>query len=172
MISVAEKARIRKNCRRIRSVMNMRCRLRGSWAVWFWLARIMRGRSQQVKINSGVESISRAIKVLTEVQLDVGNFISNGRLASAIIKLWRVVVGQSHLAGTIQVTGTSMKVAIRISSIVTGSGFAGGRSRGYGQWLLVKQGLRLLHMLRMQGEVWEMLKSLWSLVVGSIRRGQ
>lgn len=61
MISVAPKARIRKNCRDVMSEMYIRCRLIGSRAVWFWLARIIRGNSQQVRTKRGVESGSVAI---------------------------------------------------------------------------------------------------------------
>lgn len=59
--SVALKARIRKICRDVRSVMYMRCRLMGSEEVWCWLAKIIRGRSQQVRASRGVERGSVAI---------------------------------------------------------------------------------------------------------------
>lgn len=58
--SVAPKAKIRKICKDVKSVIYMRCRLTGSGAMWFWLARIIRGRSQQVKIRRGVETRSVA----------------------------------------------------------------------------------------------------------------
>lgn len=41
--------------------MYIRCRLIGSVVVWFWLARIIKGRSQQVKTRRGVERRSVAI---------------------------------------------------------------------------------------------------------------
>ena len=58
---MALKAKIRKNCRDARSEMYTRCRLSGSWHRWAWLARIMRGNSQVVRISRGVEMVSVAI---------------------------------------------------------------------------------------------------------------
>lgn len=81
-------------------------------------------------------------------------------------------MGQSHLAGANQVVGMSMRVGIRIFSIVGGLGFEGGRSREYGRLQLVGQGLHLLHRLRMPGGALVRLRSGWCLVEGSIRRGQ
>lgn len=52
---------IRNNCSEIRSVMYIRWRLTGSGEIWFWLARIMRGRSQQVRARRGVERGSVAM---------------------------------------------------------------------------------------------------------------
>ena len=45
-------------------------------------------------------------------------FLSQSRLAKAIIKLWDRVVGHSHFAGDNQAVGTSIKVGIKIFSIV------------------------------------------------------
>lgn len=61
MISVALNARIRKNCREVSRVIYIRWRLIGSWAVWFWLARIINGRSQQVRTSRGVDNGSVAM---------------------------------------------------------------------------------------------------------------
>lgn len=47
-------------------------------------------------------------------------FLSQDRLAKAIIKLWARVVGHSHLAGDSQAVGTSMRVGIKIFSIGVG----------------------------------------------------
>ena len=58
---MAPKAKIRKICRDVRRVIYIRCRLIGSVAVWFWLARIIRGRSQQVSTRRGVERGSVAM---------------------------------------------------------------------------------------------------------------
>lgn len=55
-MSAALKARMRKNCKRVSIVIYMRCRFIGSGARWFWLARIIRGSSQQVRISKGAES--------------------------------------------------------------------------------------------------------------------
>lgn len=51
---------IRKVCSEVRSVMYKRCRLIGSGLTWFWLARIISGRSQHVSTRRGVESGSVA----------------------------------------------------------------------------------------------------------------
>lgn len=53
MISVALKARTRKSCSVVRIIRYVRCRLMGSAERWFWLARIIKGRSQQVRTNKG-----------------------------------------------------------------------------------------------------------------------
>lgn len=68
MISVAEKAIIKNAWREVRSVMYIRCRLMGSCAVWFWLARIIRGSSQQVSTVRGVDRGSNPMVVFRLVQ--------------------------------------------------------------------------------------------------------
>lgn len=47
-------------------------------------------------------------------------FFSHDRLAVAIKRLWRRVVGHSHFLGTAQAVGRSIKVGMRIFSIVGG----------------------------------------------------
>jgi len=61
MISVAPNAMIRKSWREVNSVMYIRWRFSGSGVMWFWLARIISGRSQQVRTRSGVERGSVAM---------------------------------------------------------------------------------------------------------------
>lgn len=61
MISVAPKAKIKNTWREVRSEIYIRCRLTGSELVWFWLARIISGRSQQVRTRSGVDRGSVAM---------------------------------------------------------------------------------------------------------------
>lgn len=68
-----------------------------------------------------------------------------------MMKLWARVVGHSHLAGVNQAVGTSIRVGMRIFSIVGDLGFVGGLFRVFGQWQLEGQGLRLPHMLRRPG---------------------
>lgn len=87
MTSVALKAKIRKNCKDTRREMKTRWRLLGSWAVWFWLARIIRGRSQQVSTKRGVERGSVAINKLRVDQPVSAGFFNQVRLTSAIIRL-------------------------------------------------------------------------------------
>lgn len=120
MISVALKAKIRKICKDVKRVMYIRWRFKGSWAVWFWLARIISGKSQQVRTRSGVDRGSVAMYWLREVQPVSDRFSNQVRLASAIIRLWAKAVGHNHFEGTIQVVGTSISVGIRIFSIVEG----------------------------------------------------
>ena len=62
--SVAPKARIRKNWREVSREIYVRCRFKGSGAMWFWLARIIRGRSQQERISRGVDKGSVATRGL------------------------------------------------------------------------------------------------------------
>ena len=52
---------MRKICRDVRRVIYIRGRLIGSRAVWFWLAKIIRGRSQQVRTSRGVDRRSVAM---------------------------------------------------------------------------------------------------------------
>lgn len=52
---------MRKIWRDVSSVIYIRCRLMGSGEMWFWLARIISGRSQQVRTRRGVESGSVAM---------------------------------------------------------------------------------------------------------------
>lgn len=66
---------------------------------------------------------------------------SQVRAASAIIRLWPRVVGQSHLAGTSQVVGNSMSVGISTFSIVAGLGSVSGLFRGFVQLQLEGRGL-------------------------------
>lgn len=61
MSSVALKAIMRKIWREVIRVINVRCRAKGSEAIWFWLARIISGRSQHVRTSKGVERGSVAM---------------------------------------------------------------------------------------------------------------
>lgn len=47
-------------------------------------------------------------------------FFNQDRLAVAIKRLWRRVVGHSHFLGATHVTGISIRVGTRIFSIVGG----------------------------------------------------
>lgn len=67
--------------------MYIRCRLTGSAEVWFWLARIISGRSQHVSTRRGVERGSVAIYWFSEYQPVSVDILSHSRLASAIIRL-------------------------------------------------------------------------------------
>lgn len=58
-------------------------------------------------------------------------------------------MGHSHLLGTNQVVGISMRVGSKIFNIVGGLSFVNGQSRGYEQLLRGVQGLHLLHRLKM-----------------------
>ena len=59
----------------------------GSVLLGFWLARIMRGSSQQVRISSGVDRGSIPIYRLEAVQPVSRGHLSQVRLAIAIIRL-------------------------------------------------------------------------------------
>lgn len=58
IISVEEKAKIKKTWREIRREIYARCRLMGSGIRWYWLARIIIGNNQHDKTRRGVESRS------------------------------------------------------------------------------------------------------------------
>lgn len=90
----------------------------GSEAVWFWLARIIRGNNQQVRTRRGVDKGSVAIYRLSEAQPVSDRLSSQVRLASAMIRLCARVEGHNHFGLTNQAVGTSMSVGIRIFSIV------------------------------------------------------
>lgn len=130
---MAAKARIKKNCRDVSREIYIRCRLFGSCVMWFWLARIIRGRSQQDKIRKGVERESVARYGVRKVHPVSDEVLSQSRLVSAIRRLCRSVVGHSHLCGVSQVVGMSIMVGMRIFSIVGGLSFGGGRSRVFEQ---------------------------------------
>ena len=85
--SVALKARIRKIWRDVSKVMYIRCRLIGSEEVWFWLARIIKGRSQQVRTRRGVERGSVAMYWFMEYQPVSIDMLRHVRLISAMIRL-------------------------------------------------------------------------------------
>lgn len=97
----------------------------GSSAVWPWLAKIMRGSNQQVRTRRGVERGSVAMKGVRQDQPVSDVFFSQVRLASAMTRLWERVVGHNHLAGVSQAVGRSIRVGIRIFSIVRGLRFEG-----------------------------------------------
>lgn len=160
MISVALKAIMRKICRDVRRVIYIRCRFKGSFAVWFWLARIIRGSSQQVRTRRGVDRGSVAMYELRVCQPVSEAFISQERLKVAMIKLWVRAVGQSHLAGESQAVGTSIRVGMRIFSILRGLGFLGGLCRGFERQLLGGRGLRLPRKLKMPIIVWGLRRNL------------
>lgn len=117
---MALKAKIKKIWRDVRRVIYIRCRLIGSRAVWFWLAKIIRGNNQQVRTRRGVDNGSVAMYRFSEVHPVSERLSSQVRLASAITRLWARVVGHSHFEGTIHVVGTSINVGMRIFSIVVG----------------------------------------------------
>lgn len=100
--------------------MYIRWRLSGSKVVWFWLARIMRGSSQQVRTKRGVERGSVPIYgLMTDQPVSIVVF-SQARLANAMSMLWAKVVGHNHLGEANHVVGTSMRVGMRIFNIVEG----------------------------------------------------
>lgn len=118
--SVALKARIRKAWSAIISEMYVRWREIGSRARWFWLARIIRGRSQQERTRRGPDSGSVPMRGLRCVQPASQEVFSQGRLSAAIRRLLAVVVCQSHFWGHVHESGMSAKVGMRIFSIARG----------------------------------------------------
>lgn len=108
---------IRKIWRDVKRVMKVRWRLMGSELVWFWLAKIIRGRSQHVRTRRGVDRESVAMYRPSEDQPVSERFSSQVRLARAMTRLWARVVGHNHFAEASQVVGMSIRVGTRIFSI-------------------------------------------------------
>lgn len=150
---MAPNAIIRNTCRDVNRLMYVRWRLTGSSAVWLWLAKIIRGSSQQVRTRRGVERGSVAMKGVRQDQPVSDVFFSQVRLANAMIRLWERVIGHNHLAGASQAVGRSIRVGISIFSIVRGLRFEGDLNHVCELWLPVGQALRLLHKLKKPIEV-------------------
>lgn len=139
----------------------MRWRLIGSEEVWFWLARIIKGRSQQVNTKRGDDKGSNPIIGFKVVHPDSVLLFSHERLNKAIKKLWARVVGQSHFGGVSQAVGMSIIEGIRIFSIVVGLGFVGGPSHVFGQLRREAPAQHLLHKRRRLVVGGGRLRSLW-----------
>lgn len=67
--------------------MYRRWRAWGSAFKWFWLAIIIRGRSQHVRIRRGVDNVSVAILSPNDVQPVSDIFFNHVRLKAAMRKL-------------------------------------------------------------------------------------
>jgi len=85
--------------------------------MWFWLARIISGRSQQERTSRGVDRGSVAMRGFIRDQPVSDVCMSQCKLASAIMRLWPKEDVQTHLKGVSQIVGKSMRVGIRIFSI-------------------------------------------------------
>lgn len=88
--------------------------------MWLWLARIIKGSSQQVKTRRGVDKESVASIALSDDQPVSEVFFSQAKLATAMVMLCRREVGHSHLEEENQTVGRSIIVGSRIFSIVGG----------------------------------------------------
>lgn len=120
----------------------------GSVLIWFWLAKIIKGSSQQVSTSRGVDRGSVPKYELEEAQPVSKGHLIQVRLVRAIVRLWKVIMVQSHFGGDSQIVGNSMIVGIRIFSIVVSLGLVGGLFREFGLWQLVRLVLLQLHRLR------------------------
>lgn len=92
----------------------------GSRVRWFWLARIIKGKSQQVRTSKGVDNPSVARYGLRKVHPVSEMFFSQVRLIVAINRLWKRLAGHNHLWGTNHAVGIINRVGMRIFSIVGG----------------------------------------------------
>lgn len=110
----------RKTCRDVRRVMYIRWRFKGSEDRWFWLARIISGRSQQVRTRRGDDKGSVAIWGVKKAHPVSAVFLNQVKLARAISRLCSRADGQSHLAGVAQIVGTSIRVGVRTINIEGG----------------------------------------------------
>jgi len=120
--------------------------------MWFWLARIIRGRSQHDRIRRGVDKGSVAISGFIRDQPVSEAWNSQWRLIKAIMSPWVRDEGHSHFGGVSQIVGNSISVGRRIFSIVRGLGFVGGQCRVFGLLLREGPGRRWPHMQRKLGE--------------------
>lgn len=96
----------------------VRCWLGVEEAVWFWLAKIIRGKSQQDRIKRGVDKGSVPISVLRVDHPISEGHLNHNRLRKAIVRLWVSADDHNHLAGVSQIVGMSIIVGVRIISIV------------------------------------------------------
>lgn len=117
--------------------------------VWFWLAKIISGRSQQDNTRRGVERGSVAMCVFKLVQDVSEGLFSQVRLNKAMQKLWPRVVGQSHFGPDSQIVGRSIRVGSRTFSIGEDLGSEDGLCRECVRWQRGGLALRLLHRLKM-----------------------
>lgn len=110
--------------------------------MWFWLAKIVRGRSQHVKTRRGVDRGSRAIRALSFDHPASAELLSQERLTEAIRRLCSRAEGQSHLCGVSQMVGMSIIVGTKTFSTAVGLGFSGGLSRVSGRLQRAGRGRR------------------------------
>ena len=116
--------------------------------MWFWLARIIRGRSQQERMRRGVDRGSVAMSGFMSDHPVSDVCISQCRLTKAIIRPWAREDGHSHLGGASQIVGNSISVGRSTFSIVRGLGFVGGRFHACELRLRAALSRHWLHMLR------------------------
>lgn len=88
--------------------------------MWFWLARIISGRSQQERIRRGVDRGSVAIRGFIKDHPVSEVWVSQWKLARAIIRLCARGAGHTHLGGASQIKGNIISVGRRIFNIVEG----------------------------------------------------
>lgn len=114
MISVAPNARIRNSWREVSRTIYVRWRFNGSEVMWLWLARIIRGRSQQVKTRRGVERGSVAICRPRWDQPVSEKFFRQLKLVTAIVRLKNNVIGHNRLEWASHAMGMSIRVGTKI----------------------------------------------------------
>ena len=86
--------------------------------MWFWLARIIKGRSQQERTRRGADKGSVAIRGFVKDQPVSEVRVSQWRLVTAITRVWAREEVHTHLGGVSQIKGNNVSVGIRIFSIV------------------------------------------------------
>lgn len=132
---------IKKDWSRTIRVIYVRWRARGSEDMWFWLARIIRGRSQHERIRRGLERESVPKYELRHIHPEAQDVLAQKRLTAAIRRLFTVAVCQIHLWFENQVAGMSIRVGTKIFNIGGDSGFGVGQCHGSGLLLLEALGL-------------------------------
>ena len=91
--------------------------------MWFWLAIIIKGRSQQERTSRGLDRASVAVSRLRWVHPVSHDFFIQIKLMVAINRLCTVGIFQVHFVGVNQVVGIKSRVGIRIFNIVEGLDF-------------------------------------------------
>jgi len=88
--------------------------------MWFWLARIINGRSQHERMRRGVDRGSVAMSGFMKDHPVSEGWVSQWMLINAIISPWAREEGHNHLGEVSQIVGKSMSVGRRIFNIVGG----------------------------------------------------
>ena len=88
--------------------------------MWLWLARVIKGRSQQERTRRGVDKGSVARRGIRRDQPVSEVWGSQCRETRAITRLCARDEGHTHLGGVSQIRGNRRRVGVSTFSIVGG----------------------------------------------------